>query len=81
MSLLVQWAVSVVLKWAYSLGPDDLAAAFSYVKQAQKKFSESADKKKWVQEQLGAALGSKASGKALNFLIELAVAKLNTTKK
>lgn len=81
MNFLVQWAIKTVLAWAYSLTPADFAAAFSFVQQAQQKFAESDDKKKWVQEQLAAFLGSRASGRALNFLIELAVARLTAGKK
>ena len=81
MNFLVQWAIKTVLAWAYSLTPADFAAAFAFVTQAQQKFSESADKKAWVQEKLAAFLGSRASGRALNFLIELAVARLTAAKK
>ena len=81
MSILVQWAVQVVLKWAYSLTADDFAAAFKFAQQAQKKFQQSTDKRAWVQEQLAGFLGSRGTGRAINFLIELAVAKLSSVKK
>ncbi len=80
MNILLQWAINKVLAWAYNLKPTDFAAAFEYVKQAQQQFSVSTDKRKFVQEQLAAFLGSKASGRAINFLIELAVAKLGNSR-
>lgn len=80
MNVLVRLAINQILKWAYSLTSADFAAAWKFVLQAQQKFSVSTDKKKWVTEQLGAVLGSRASGRAINFLIELAVARLNNAK-
>ncbi len=73
---LIQWAINTVLKWAYSLEPDDFAAAFKFVETAQSSFANSADKRAWVQDQLAKFLGSRATGRAINFLIELAVARL-----
>ncbi len=76
MSFLVKTALNLILKWAYSLQPEDFAKAFTFVQQAQKEFTLSTDKKKWVKEKLTEAIGSRASSKALNLLIELAVARL-----
>jgi hypothetical protein len=83
MNFLVQWAIKTVLAWAYSLTSEDFAAAFAYVKQAQEKLSSasSAEKRTWVQGQLAGFLGGRGTGKAINFLIELAVAKLTAGKK
>jgi hypothetical protein len=81
MNPFIRWAISAVLKWAYSLTSEDFAAAFSYVRQAQEKLQGSADKKKWVTEQLGAFLGARGTGRAINFLIELAVARLGASGK
>lgn len=75
MNLLLQWAIKLILNWAYSLTKDDLAVATSYVLKAEKQFVASADKKKWAKEQIQAALPY-ITGRATNFLIELAVAKL-----
>ncbi len=80
MSIFVQWAIQTVLKWAYSLTSEDLATAFKYVQTAQQKFSEATDKRKWVQEQLASVLGARGTGRAINFLIELAVAKLGNSR-
>jgi len=74
--MFLQWAIKMVLTWAYNLKPADLAAAFSFVQQAEQKFQLSVDKRAWVREQLGAALSSNVTGRALNFLIEMAVARL-----
>lgn len=81
MNPLIRWAINAILKWAYSLTAEDFAAAFAFVRQAQEKFHASADKKKWVTEQLGAFLGARGTGRAINFLIELAVARLSPAKK
>ena len=76
MNYFVKLAINAVLKWAYSLKPEDFAKAFEFVKVAENSLRVSADKKKWVREQLSIFLGSRASGRAINFLIELAVARL-----
>lgn len=76
MNFLIQLAIKTVLKWAYSLTPDDFAAAFKYVQQAQQQLATSADRRAWVQDQLSKLLKSRGTGRAINLLIELAVARL-----
>lgn len=80
MNVLIRLAINQILKWAYSLTSADFANAWKFVVQAQTQFTESADKKKFVTEKLGEVLGSRASARAINFLIELAVARLNNAK-
>jgi len=83
MNILIQWAIKTVLAWAYSLTPADLASAFALVRQAQEKLAgaSSGEKRTWVQGRLAGLLGSRATGKSINLLIELAVAKLTAARK
>ena len=76
MNPFLRWAINTVLKWAYSLKPEDFAKAFEFVSKAETSLRASADKRKWVQEQLAVFLGSRGTGRVINFLIELAVARL-----
>ena len=73
----VQLAINIILKWAYSLTRSDFDAALKFVMEAEKRFLESKDKREFVRSKLVSMLPD-ATGRALNFLLELAVAKLGT---
>jgi len=76
MNPFIRWALNAVLKWAYSLKPEDFTKAFELVVKAEKELRASSDKAQWVRNELAKYLGSKASGRVINFLLELAVARL-----
>jgi len=76
MKFIVQTALKIILNWAYSLKPADFAKAFELVQRAEKELRASSDKAQWVRSELAKYLGSKATGRVINFLLELAVARL-----
>jgi hypothetical protein len=77
MQPLIQIAINLILKWAYSLKKSDFETAVKWVMEAEKRFIESADKRAYVKRVLADALPG-ITGRASNFLIEMAVAKLGT---
>lgn len=77
MNALVQLAIKIILQWAYNLKRADFDLALKWVMEAEKRFIESSDKRAYVKRVLKDSL-PEVTGRALNFLIELAVAKLGT---
>lgn len=80
MNLILQWALKIVLAWAYSLTRADLDKASSWVREAEVRFSESPDKKAFVHSQISQAMPGLKS-RAINFLIELGLARLEAARK
>lgn len=76
MNFIIQTALKLILNWAYSLKPADFAKAFELVLRAEKELRTSTDKAQLVRNELAKYLGSKATGRVINFLLELAVARL-----
>jgi hypothetical protein len=80
MNAFINLAIKLILQWAYSLKKDDFDLAFRWVMEAEKRFGESSDKRAFVKDALVKAIPTLTT-RAMNFLIELAVAKLGTIQR